>query len=120
MHDHFEDCKVNMIHEDTVKKVLAAMPGDSTLYDLSEIFKVLGDPTRIKILTALSVNEMCGCDLAALLHVTTSAISHQLRLLKSARLVKFRKDGKVVYYSLDDHHVGEIFNMGLEHVSERK
>ena len=95
------------------------MPKDENLYDLAEFFKVFGDTTRIKILYVLFQAELCVCDIAALLGMTQSAISHQLRVLKQARLVKYRKDGKVVYYSLDDEHVQTIFNMGFAHIVER-
>ncbi|HIW58173.1 MAG TPA: metalloregulator ArsR/SmtB family transcription factor [Firmicutes bacterium] len=94
------------------------MPDDETLYDLAELFKIFGDATRVKILCALFTNEMCVCDMAALLGVTQSAVSHQLRALKQARLVKFRKEGKVVYYSLADDHVKTIFDQGLTHINE--
>lgn len=94
------------------------MPDDETLYDLAELFKIFGDTTRVKILCALFTNEMCVCDMAALLGVTQSAVSHQLRALKQARLVKFRKEGKVVYYSLADDHVKTIFDQGLTHINE--
>lgn len=94
------------------------MPDDETLYDLAELFKIFGDTTRVKILCALLTNEMCVCDMAALLGVTQSAVSHQLRMLKQARLVKFRKEGKVVYYSLADDHVKTIFDQGLTHINE--
>ena len=86
--------------------------------DLAELFKVFGDTTRIKILYALFSKEMCVCDIADLLGMTHSAISHQLRVLKQARLVKFRKEGKVVYYSLDDSHISQIFDCGLSHIQE--
>ena len=111
-------CSKNIIHDDIICSVAGQMPDDQTLYDLSEIFKMLGDTTRIKILTALSMHEMCGCDLAALLGISPSAVSHQMRLLRQARLVRFRKDGKVVYYALSDDHVEKIFSQGLEHVKE--
>ena len=94
------------------------MPEDEKLYDLAELFKVFGDTTRIKIIYALFEEEMCVCDIADLLNMTQSAISHQLRVLKQARLVKFRKEGKVVYYSLDDNHINQIFNCGLCHIEE--
>lgn len=95
------------------------MPREELLYDLAELFKVFGDTTRIKILCALFEAEMCVCDIAALLGMNQSAISHQLRVLKQARLVKYRKDGKVVYYSLDDEHVKHIFGQGLVHINEK-
>ncbi len=108
----------SVIHTDIIDKVKTKMPEESTLYDLAELFKVFGDSTRIKILWALGESEMCVCDIASLLNMTHSAISHQLRYLKKARLVKNRKDGKVVYYSLDDDHVKEIFEQGLTHINE--
>lgn len=92
------------------------MPADNDLYDLSELFKSFADQTRLKILFALSKEEMCVCDIAALLKMTQSAISHQLRVLRNVRLVKYRKKGKSVYYTLDDQHVKNIFEQGLEHV----
>ena len=114
-----EVCSCNVIHEDVVERVKDNMPKDETLYDLAELFKVFGDTTRIKILYALFKEEMCVCDIAALLGMTQSAISHQLRVHKSARLVKYKKQGKVVYYSLDDDHVKNIFDQGFDHVCHR-
>lgn len=114
----FESCNCNVIHEDVIMEVKDKLPKEETLYDLAELFKVFGDSTRIKILCSLFESEMCVCDMAALLGMTQSAISHQLRVLKSARLVKYRKDGKVVYYSLDDNHVKSIFHQGLNHITE--
>lgn len=114
-----ESCSCSLIHEEVVNRVRDCMPEETTLYDLAELFKVFGDTTRIKILCALFESEMCVCDIASLLSMNQSAISHQLRVLKQARLVKFRKDGKVVYYSLDDEHVKQIFDHGLVHVNER-
>jgi len=111
-----ERCDCNVIHEDVVERVRREMPEEELLYDLAEFFKVFGDTTRIKILCALFSAEMCVCDIAALLGMSQSAISHQLRILKQARLVKYRKDGKVVYYSLDDDHVKKIFDQGLLHI----
>lgn len=113
-----ENCSSNIIHDDILTKVKDRLPADEVLYDLAEVFKVFGDSTRIKILCSLFENEMCVCDMAALLNITQSAVSHQLRVLKQARLVKFRREGKVVYYSLDDEHVKNIFNEGLNHVME--
>ena len=107
-----ENCNGNIIHEDIVVRV------EETLYDLAELFKVFGDSTRIKIICSLFESEMCVCDLSCLLNMTQSAISHQLRVLKSARLVKFRREGKVVYYSLDDEHIKHIYDAGLNHISE--
>ncbi|MBZ2175497.1 metalloregulator ArsR/SmtB family transcription factor [Schnuerera sp. xch1] len=117
-HSNIDRCDCTLIHEDVVNKVKSNMPEEETLYDLAELFKVFGDTTRVKILWALDETEMCVCDIAALLNVTQSAVSHQLRVLKQARLVKNRRAGKVVYYSLDDEHVKEIFNQGLVHIKE--
>jgi len=94
------------------------MASEADCAGLAGIFKVLGDVTRVRMLKALSVEELCVCDLAAVLDLTQSAVSHQLRLLRTARLVKYRKDGKVVYYSLDDDHVKTLFEQGLEHVQQ--
>ena len=107
-----------IINEEVVEKVMANLPDEEILYDVAELFKVFGDSTRIKIICALFEEEMCVCDIADLLNMTQSAISHQLRVLKQARLVKFRKEGKVVYYSLDDNHINQIFNCGLCHIEE--
>jgi ArsR family transcriptional regulator len=108
-----------VIHQDVVDRVLGQLPKDELLYDLAELFKVFGDSTRVKILYALDKSEMCVCDLSALLNLSKSAISHQLRTLKQYRLVKYRRDGKVVYYSLDDGHIKNIFETGFEHILER-
>ena len=113
-----EQCSCNVIHENVLDKVRKSLPHDEVLYDLAELFKAFGDSTRIKILYALCEEEMCVCDLAVLLRVTQSAVSHQLRLLKTLRLVKFRRQGKVVYYSLDDEHIKHIFKEGLNHITE--
>lgn len=114
-----ESCNCNLIHEDIVNKVKKNMHKEETFYELAELFKVFGDATRIKILSILFQAEMCVCDMAALLGMTQSAISHQLRVLKQARLVKYRKEGKVVYYSLDDDHVNHIIHQGLLHIDEK-
>ena len=116
--NNIESCSCNVIHGEIVNKVKEKLPKDETLYDLAELFKVFGDTTRIKIICALYESEMCVCDIATLLNMTQSAVSHQLRTLKNARLVKFRREGKVVYYSLDDEHIMRIFNEGLNHVNE--
>lgn len=116
--DKFKEICCNTMHEDVVREVSKKMPEEEKLYDLAELFKVFGDSTRIKILWALDESEMCVCDISALLSMSHSAISHQLRILKQAKLVKNRKSGKVVYYSLDDSHIKQIFNQGLEHINE--
>ncbi|MDD2586603.1 MAG: metalloregulator ArsR/SmtB family transcription factor [Syntrophomonadaceae bacterium] len=112
-------CSCNLVHEEIVYMVKKEMPAEETLYDLAELFKVFGDTTRVKILYALFAAEMCVCDIASLLGMTQSAISHQLRVLKQARLVKNRRDGKVMYYSLDDEHIKHIFDQGLLHINEK-
>ncbi|HBQ26517.1 MAG TPA: transcriptional regulator [Syntrophomonas sp.] len=111
-------CSSNVVHKEIVVRVREEMPREESLYDLAELFKVFGDTTRVKILYALFAAEMCVCDIAVLLNMSQSAISHQLRVLKQARLVKFRRQGKVVYYSLNDEHVKQIFDQGLTHINE--
>lgn len=101
-----------------VEQLEETMPVEEEVYDVAELFKVLGDQTRVKILFTLIKDEMCVCDIADLLEMSQSAISHQLRVLKQARLVKYRREGKTVYYSVSDEHVAIILNMGIEHVSE--
>lgn len=105
---------------ESVKKdeVLLQQPDDEILYDLAELFKVFGDSTRIKILYALLETELCVYDIARLLNMTQSSVSHQLRILKNSKLVKFRREGKSIFYSLDDEHVRKIINMGMEHIEE--
>lgn len=115
----FERCDCSAIHKDIVSLVRGSMPLEKYLYDLAEIFKVFGDSTRIKILYALFVSEMCVCDIAVLLNMTQSAISHQLRVLKQVRLVKYRKEGKLIFYSIDDEHIKQIFDQGLRHITEK-
>jgi len=111
-------CDCDVIHEELVNKVKAKMPDDGKLYDLADLFKIFADSTRINILWALEESEMCVCDLAVLLGMTKSAISHQLRTLKNTNMVKFRKEGKNVYYSLKDEHVKQILEMGMDHINE--
>ena len=113
-----ECCDFYQVHEDVVKAVNEKMPDEDELCDLAEIFKVFGDSTRIKILYVLFEAEMCVCDIAQLLNMNQSAISHQLRILKQNRLVKSRREGKAVFYSLADGHVRTIINQGLEHIQE--
>ena len=113
-----EVCDTVRVHEDIVRRVEAAMPGEDALYDLTELFRIFGDSTRVRILYVLFVSEMCVCDIARILGMTQSAISHQLRSLKGARLIKSRREGRQVFYSLADGHVSTIIGQGLEHVSE--
>jgi DNA-binding transcriptional ArsR family regulator len=114
----YDRCDCQTIHEDVVNAVGKEMPDEEILLDVADLFKMFGDSTRVKILCALQHSEMCVCDIAVLLGMTKSAISHQLRALRQTKLVKFRKDGKVVFYSLDDEHIGGIIAMGLAHVCE--
>lgn len=111
-------CEVNCLHEEVVAKVRKELIDDKTALLLADTFKAMGDGTRIKIINAISHAELCVCDIAYLLGMTQSAISHQLRLLRSLKLVKYRKEGKVVFYSLDDEHIVNLFKQGLEHVLE--
>ena len=113
-----ECCEEREVHTDVLQEVRDALPDDELLYDLAELFKVFGDSTRIKILYALFEAELCVCDIAQLLSLTQSAVSHQLRVLKNARLVKPRREGKTVFYSLADDHVRKIIAQGMEHVEE--
>lgn len=116
--DDIEHCETTEVHEELLQVVNEKMPEEEELYDLSELFKVFGDSTRIRILFVLFEAEVCVCDLAAALNMTQSAVSHQLRILKQNRLVKSRREGKSVFYSLADAHVRTIIDQGLEHIEE--
>lgn len=111
-------CDCTVIHSEIISDVNSQMPEYEKLYKLSDLYKNFADGTRVKILWALSLNEMCVCDLAFLFNMTKSAVSHQLKVLRLSDLVKFRKEGKVVYYSLSDEHVKSILAQGFEHVNE--
>lgn len=111
-------CEYIHVHEELVDRVRTAMPEEEQLFDLAELFKVFGDSTRIKILYLLFEAEMCVCDIAQLLGMTQSAISHQLQVLKKSKLVKYRREGKTVFYALADGHVRTIIGQGMEHISE--
>ena len=111
-------CEDHIIDRNRVERAARALPSADILDGLSETFKVLSNPARLKIIHALSHEELCVCDLAALLGSTDSAVSHQLRVLRNMRLVKYRRDGKLAYYSLDDQHVRQLFEAGLEHLQE--
>ena len=113
-----ECCEQNHVHGEVVEEVRRHLPDEDVLYDLTELFRALGDSTRMRILYALFEAELCVCDIAALLGMTQSAISHQLRALKNVRLVRARREGKAIYYSLADSHVRAIIDQGLEHVLE--
>ena len=113
-----ECCELMCAHEEIVEKVQKEMPDEDTLYDLTELFRIFGDSTRVRILYVLFESEMCVCDIAALLGMTQSAISHQLKILKQAKLVTGRREGKSVFYALADDHVRSIINQGREHIEE--
>ena len=116
--EKIECCSENKVHPDLLKIVHDTMPEETELYDLAELFKVFGDSTRIRILFVLFEAEVCVCDLAAVLSMTQSAISHQLRVLKQMDLVKNRRDGKTIFYALADDHIITILNQGLNHIEE--
>ena len=111
-------CEENEVHNDLVESVRKDMPDIDTLYDLAELYRIFADSTRIRILYVLFEKEVCVCDIANILNMTVSAVSHQLRVLKGAHLVRFRKDGKTCYYSLADNHVKTIIGQGMEHLTE--
>jgi len=113
-----EELENEVKHLDIIEKVKGKMPKEEILFDIAELFKVFGDSTRMKIICCLFQSEMCVCDIAEIINATQSAVSHQLRVLKQAKLVKYKKEGKTVYYSLSDKHVEIIFNMALEHIEE--
>ncbi len=114
-----EICDCNVIHKDILEYVQARMPQKEKLYHIAEFFKVVGDQTRIKILYALFESSMCVCDIAVLLDMSQSAISHQLRVLKQAGLVKYKKEGRIVFYSLDDDHIKTILDQGMDHINHK-
>ena len=116
--EHAQSCDMIHHHEDLVEKVVHEMPPEEDLYDLADFFKVFADTTRIKILYVLLKQEMCVCDIAQTLEMTQSAISHQLRILKQMDLVKNRREGKTIYYSLADNHIVSILSQGMEHINE--
>lgn len=116
--EEFIRCEEENSNAEMVEKVRKEILADEKIFDLAELFKVFGDSTRMKIINALMKEELCVCDIAEITNSTPSAISHQLRVLKQAKLVKYRKEGKSVFYSLDDQHVREIFEKGCEHIEE--
>lgn len=118
MKNSIETCAVEGIHQDTIQSVHQKMPEAVSLYELADLFKLFGDSTRVSILWALSESEMCVCDLCALLQMKQPAVSHQLKNLKQARIVKARRDGKVIYYSLDDEHIRQLLNLAMDHIIE--
>ena len=116
--NNMETCITRGIHREIVRSVRTAMPDAVHLFELADLFKLFGDSTRLRILWALSESEMCVCDLCALLGMKQPAVSHQLKNLKQSRIVKARRDGKVIYYALDDDHIRKLLNLGMEHVLE--
>ncbi|SMD05857.1 transcriptional regulator, ArsR family [Desulfocicer vacuolatum DSM 3385] len=113
-------CQIQCVHPEAVDRVKDKMPSQDILMNLADFFKVFGDHTRIRILTALYREELCVCDLVEVLGMNQSAVSHQLRVLRGAKVVKFRKQGKMVYYSLDDDHVRELLRDGMDHIQEER
>ncbi len=118
MINDIEHCDYMHAHPEMIEQISAAMPDEDTLIDLAELFKVFGDSTRIKILTALSEGELCVCDISTTVGMSSSAVSHQLKILKQSKLVSYRRDGKTVFYSLADDHVMTILRQGIEHINE--
>ena len=116
--DAIETCITKGIHGEIIRSVNRNMPDPVALYELADLFKLFGDSTRLSILWALSESEMCVCDLCALLKMKQPAVSHQLKNLKQSRIVKARRDGKIVYYSLEDAHIRRLLNLGMEHTQE--
>ena len=114
----FEVCEVEKVHEDIIEKVEREMDDEEVLYEVAELFKVFGDSTRTRIISALKVSELCVCDIASVLRMTKSAVSHQLRILRQTKIVKARKSGREVFYSLDDEHIEKIYKMAIEHIEE--
>lgn len=112
------DCNVTIIHEDILEKVKEEITNDEVIYNTANIFKVLSDPTRLKIINALMLSEMCVCDISALLNMSQPAVSHHLKTLRQTRLIKYRRDGKSAYYSLDDDHIKNMFDQCITHVKE--
>jgi len=119
MKKNIEICDTEVIHEEAVEKVRSLFPEDEVIFDLADFYKIFGDTTRVKILYALDKSELCVCDISALLGMSVSAVSHQLRTLRDSNLVRTKRQGKVVYYSLSDDHVKSILECGLEHIQEK-
>ena len=111
-------CDCNIIHKETLEEVKAKMPNDNLLLEMADFYKALSDSTRIKIIAALAHNELCVCDIAEILSMTHSAVSHQLSVLRQNRIIKYRREGKNIFYSLDDEHIQMIYNAGMEHIIE--
>lgn len=114
------ECESRIVHLDSVDRVREKMPDEDTLLDVAELFKVFGDSTRTRILSALNIEELCVCDISVLLNMSMSAVSHQLRILRQTKIVKSRRSGKEILYSLDDEHISHLYKTALEHLSESK
>ncbi len=112
-------CEIRSVNQEGVQAALEGMPDNGDILSLADTFKVLADPTRLRIIAALSSQELCVCDLALILNITGSAVSHQLRIMRGQRIVTYRKEGKIAYYTLDDEHIEALFSVGLKHVTER-
>jgi DNA-binding transcriptional ArsR family regulator len=115
----FESCDIDHVHPEGVRRARAALPDAAAASDLAALFGALGDPTRVRLLAALAAGDLCVCDLAAVLGMTQSAVSHQLRLLRALGLVRARREGKLVWYALDDDHVRDLLAVGAEHIGHR-
>ena len=115
-----EECEARVVHLDALDRAREKMPDEDTLLDIAELFKVFGDSTRTRILSALSIEELCVCDISALLNMSMSAVSHQLRILRQTKIVKSRRNGKEIVYSLDDEHISELYALALAHLSEEE
>lgn len=115
-----ETCSINCLHQDQIEMAQSTMPSEDIISSLSEMFKLLSDPTRLKIVLALLSKELCVCDISEVVSITQSAASHQLRVLRQARLAKFRKDGKQIFYTIDDDHVETMIKLALEHINHAK
>ena len=113
-------CESRVVHRDVLDNVRGKMPDEDTLLNVAELFKVFGDSTRTRILSALSIEELCVCDISALLNMSMSAVSHQLRILRQTKIVKSRRCGKEILYSLDDEHISELYKIALEHLCEKE
>lgn len=119
MENNQDLCQITCVHEEVVEEVITKLPQDEQLIDLADFFKSFADVTRIKMIAALQESELCVCDLANVIGLSQSAVSHQLRVLRQQRLVKYKKVGKIVYYSLDDEHVSEVMKQGLSHIKHK-
>lgn len=119
MNNNMDLCQCKEVQEQVVENIKESIPDEAIVQKLAELFKVFGDGTRLKIIYALLQKELCVCDICEIVEMSQSSVSHQLRLLKTTGLVKYRKEGKIVFYSLDDEHVNSIFNVGLSHIKHK-